>query len=161
MKPLRVLLKPTALIMASVMLAMSMPIKTAGARLIRTEEVIQKTKGQSRRDRLKNFLQQESVRIQMTTLGIEPSEAKERVDALSDVEVEQIAGYLDTLPAGQGIGTVLLISLLVGAVISAVLIIYYWLAVTYTEAGREKEVRGAAAQGYELNPKFSVMRLSW
>ena len=55
------------------------------------------------------------------SLGVDPNEAAARVAALSDVQVREIAGQLDQLPAGQSA---------VGAVLGAILIIFLILLVT-------------------------------
>lgn len=52
------------------------------------------------RDQVKGFLARAEARVELEALGVEPSAALARVDALSDEEVAQLAGRLDQLPAG-------------------------------------------------------------
>lgn len=43
------------------------------------------------------------VRQAMVDLGVDPDEARLRVASLSDVELQQLDGQLDSLPAGGGV----------------------------------------------------------
>jgi hypothetical protein len=63
----------------------------------------------------------EDVQRQLVILGVDPEEAARRVAGLSDTEIQQIAGRLDQLPAGEGT---------VGAIIGAAVIIFLVLLVT-------------------------------
>ncbi|MEJ8567156.1 PA2779 family protein [Elongatibacter sediminis] len=40
------------------------------------------------------------VRDELVAMGVDPAAALERVDALSDAELQQLAGQLESLPAG-------------------------------------------------------------
>jgi hypothetical protein len=42
------------------------------------------------------------VIAELVALGVDPDEARLRLAALSDEEIERIAGKLDALPAGEG-----------------------------------------------------------
>jgi hypothetical protein len=55
------------------------------------------------RDKVSAFVQRQDVRQQMIALGVDPAEAVARVASLSDPEIRQIAGQIDSLPAGQGV----------------------------------------------------------
>jgi len=106
----------TALIMAAVMFMVSIPVNAAKAGLVKTEEVIDQSVVKANRERVRDFLQRKDVLREMTRLGIRPEEAERRVDALTNAEVAQIAGYLDNAPAGQSavvafLGVVLIIFL--------------------------------------------------
>lgn len=67
------------------------------------------------------FLDRDEVRERIVALGVDPTEAAARVNALSDAQVAEIADELDRLPAGQSA---------LGAVIGAMLIIFLILLVT-------------------------------
>jgi len=54
----------------------------------------------STRERLEALLSRDEVRAGLERYGVSPSEAKARVDALSDEELERVAARLDSLPAG-------------------------------------------------------------
>ena len=84
------------------------------AAMIGTGQAIANVEAQ--RDKVNGFVARADVQTQLAALGMDPAVAGERVNALTDDEVQQIAGKIDTLPAGADGGlvvTVLLIVLLV------------------------------------------------
>lgn len=91
-----------------------LPFSTQAA-LIGTDEVVKQAQTQSERDKVRNFVARADVQKELQTYGVNPQTAKERVDALTDMEVRQIAGKLDALPAGASgaIETVAIVGLLV------------------------------------------------
>lgn len=92
-----------ALPLAVLMLALSMPMGTARAALVGTEQVIGSAEAEVERARIGVLLAREDVRQHMRTMGVDPDEAAARLDGLSEAEIKQVAARLDTLPAGQGI----------------------------------------------------------
>jgi hypothetical protein len=120
MNSIRQLRRGVALLLAVVMLAISMPLGTARAAVVTTDEVLAES-GATDRERVLAFLDRADVRQQIVALGVDPAEAAARVAALSDAQVREIAGQLDQLPAGQSA---------VGVVVGAVLIIFLVLLVT-------------------------------
>jgi len=68
----------------------------AQAGLVSTESV--STAGS--RERVAVFLERADVQLQMEAMGVSPQEVKMRVAALSDAEVANLAGKIDTMPAG-------------------------------------------------------------
>jgi hypothetical protein len=121
MNAIRRLRRGVALVVATAMLVVSMPLGAARAALVSTEQMLEGHAGTADRARVLGFLQREDVRAQVVTLGVDPDEAAARVAALSDDQVRAIAGQLDRLPAGQSA---------VAAVIGAALIIFLVLLVT-------------------------------
>ncbi len=84
-------------------LAATLPVRQAMAGLVPTDRVLAETYGDAdTRARVETFLGREDVQAQLTALGVDPAEARARVAALSQAEVDAIAGKIDTLPAGQG-----------------------------------------------------------
>ena len=87
----------------------------AGAGIIGTQTVIQQQRD-ARLDRVGAFLAREEVRDQLISLGVDPVQAEERVQALSDGELAVIGKRIDDLPAGasaiQIIGVVFLVLLI-------------------------------------------------
>ena len=55
-----------------------------------------------------SVLEREDVRAQLQGLGVSPAEVKARVAAMTDEEVAQLAGQIETLPAGGDILGILL-----------------------------------------------------
>jgi hypothetical protein len=66
---------------------------------------------------IQSDLARDEVRHALITLGVDPQQAQARVSSLSDTELNQLAGELETLPAG---GDVLA---LIGAVFVVLLIL--------------------------------------
>jgi hypothetical protein len=52
------------------------------------------------RSRVLNILDREDVLAQLSVHGVNPADVKARVAAMSDDEVAQLAGQIDSLPAG-------------------------------------------------------------
>lgn len=90
------------LLIASV-LSLSLPMQAAYAGMIGVDQIAQSEQLQSQRDRIKSFLDREDVAKAMQAKGLDADTAKSRVDALTDQEVQQVAGKIDTLPAGGDI----------------------------------------------------------
>src|SRR5262245_57316010 len=65
------------------------------------------------RERVAQFLERADVQRQMESLGVSPQDVKARVAALSDAEVANLAGKIDTLPAGGDIGNIIFLGILV------------------------------------------------
>jgi hypothetical protein len=116
----RRLRRGVALLLAMVMLAISMPLGTARAAVVTTDQVLAES-GATDRERVLAFLGRVDVRDQIVALGVDPAEAAARVAALSDAQVREIVGQIDQLPAGQSA---------VGVVVGAILIIFLVLLVT-------------------------------
>lgn len=115
------LIRATALTMAVVMVVISMPLGSAQAGLVSTEQMLAEPTVAQARDRVEAFVARDDVRAQMVALGVDPREAADRVGSLSDGEVLRIAGQLDELPAGQSA---------IGAVVGAALVIFLVLLIT-------------------------------
>jgi len=107
--------------LAVLMVLTTVPMGLAQAKMVTTDEVIGQSTPSDDRERVRNFLMREDVQEQLTLLGVDPEEAAQRVAGLSDEEIEQIAGRLDELPAGEGA---------LGAVIGAILVIFLVLLIT-------------------------------
>ena len=52
------------------------------------------------RDKVLGFVARADVQKQMETLGLTPANAADRVNAMTDEEVQRVAGKIDSLPAG-------------------------------------------------------------
>ena len=107
--------------LAILMAVMTLPAGLAQAKMVPTDQVIEQSTSSDDRTQVRDFLAREDVQRQLTLLGVDPEEAASRVAGLSDAEIQQIAGQLDELPAGEG-G--------VGVVVGAILIIFLVLLVT-------------------------------
>lgn len=113
MKNIRLFLKPVGLFLAVFMLLISGPCQSAMAAMIGTESVINADRAQNAREYLKSLLAREDVRNALVSQGIDPVEAKNRFDSLTDEEATRVADQLQALPAGGGFFTTLLIVVLI------------------------------------------------
>jgi hypothetical protein len=76
-------------------MAIGMPLP-ASAEIVTTDRI----QAVGDRDKVKDFFDRAEVRAQMEGLGVDRDAARARVDALTDEEVQNVAGRIDTLPAG-------------------------------------------------------------
>ena len=83
----------------------------AAARLIGTEEAARTEAAVAGtpvdRDALRALFERDDVRRQLEALGVDPRQARERVDAMTDGEIERLAGQVGALPAGGDGGSIL------------------------------------------------------
>ena len=115
MKLIRKKLKPVSVGVAVLMLCVCMPVHSVLAAMIETETVMDTARGQEAREYLNQLLAREDVQAALIARGIDPLEAKARVNSLSDAEVIVIADQIEQLPAGGDsfLGIVLGIAILV------------------------------------------------
>ena len=110
MKKIHMFLKPVGLFLAVFMFILSGPYQSAMAAMIGTESVVNSDRSQNAREYLNSLLAREDVRNGLASQGIDPLEAKNRLDSLSDEEAVRVADQLQELPAGgDGFFTVLLV----------------------------------------------------
>jgi len=72
----------------------------AQASIMATDDVISASAATANRESVSSFLARDDVRQAMQGQGISPQAASERVNAMSDAEVAQLAGRVDQAPAG-------------------------------------------------------------
>lgn len=119
--------KTIAATIAAALFVTSLPIGAARAGLVTTAQVVEQRTAASDRERLAAILVRDDVRQQMEALGVDRDEALARLASLSDQEVQQIAGQLDELPAGQ---SVLVGVLVVAGIVLLALVITDLLGIT-------------------------------
>lgn len=118
---MRIFKKLVATAMAVLMVMSVVPIGLTQAKMVTTDQVLEHADPGSDQKRVESFILREDVQRQLVLQGINPEEAASRVASLSNGEIQQIAGRLDELPAGEGA---------VGAVVGAILIIFLVLLIT-------------------------------
>ncbi|MCK5157546.1 MAG: PA2779 family protein [Candidatus Heimdallarchaeota archaeon] len=92
----------------------------AHAAMVNTAEILKQNQQNLARKRINMFLDRSEVHKHLVAWGVNPEEAKARVDSLTDQEIEKIAARIDQLPAGGGLG----------AIVGAALIVFIVLLVT-------------------------------
>ena len=95
--------------------ALGLPIPAVQAELVATDRVeTTRQDGLSGRELLGSLLDRADVRAALERQGVTADDAKARVNALSDDEVERLAARFDSLPAaGNGFESVLWLGFLV------------------------------------------------
>ncbi len=99
-------------LLACTMLLSSLPMN-AQAGIVGTEETLAPRLEASLGDRARvdGFLAREDVQQALLSNGISPQAAAERVKAMSDAEVAELAGQVDQAPAGGLIGAIVFVFL--------------------------------------------------
>ena len=101
------------LVVSTIVLPYSAPTQAA---MIGTGQAIGSVEAQ--RGKVQSFVARADVQSQLAALGVEAAAVSGRVNALTDDEVQQLAGRIDSLPAGADISTaglllVLIVTLLI------------------------------------------------
>ena len=102
MEIIRKISKPAAIFLAFHMLMLSGLYQSVSAAMIGTESIINVDRGQNPRDYLNNLLAREEIQAALISQGIDPQEAQDRIDNLSDDEIGKFVHEMDQLPAGAG-----------------------------------------------------------
>lgn len=117
---IRLLAKPLCVVLIVCFVMVDVGLRPAQAQMISTETVAALESSGEARERVAAFLAREDVETAMISHGVAPEEVRNRIAALSDVEIQKIAGQIDQLPAGASFGTV----------VGAVLFVFIVLLVT-------------------------------
>ena len=96
---LRKLRKTIGLLVMSAMLSLSLSAPGYAA-MVGTEDILAADSVAQERDYIREMLNRDEVQDQLTSLGVDPAEAQQRVDAMTEEEVQMLAGQLEEMPAG-------------------------------------------------------------
>ena len=113
-------LKPTSIFLAILFLLVPAYYQSVSAAMIGTETMLTPDRNQITRDYLHDLMSREDAKKMLAARGINPPEAKARIDSLSDDELEMISQKINDLPTG---GDATGFILIVGAVIIIVIIL--------------------------------------
>jgi hypothetical protein len=92
------------------------PMQFANAGMIGTDQIASAA-SQADRNTVLQFLGRDDVTSQMQSLGVDPATVKDRVAAMTDQEVQSIAGKIQSMPAGADDTGVIILILVVAAVV--------------------------------------------
>lgn len=81
-------------------------VSVAQAKLVATETIVREEAYQINRVQVLEALDREDVQQKLVEMGVDPSEARLRIAALSDAELEQAAKRIQSDPTGEGPGIV-------------------------------------------------------
>lgn len=96
----------TALLLATTVLP-------AHASLVGTGAILTEARADTDRAGLLALLDRDEVRAELVRLGVDPAEARQRVERMTDAEIAELRAHLDELPAGAGPGTLVHAALVV------------------------------------------------
>jgi hypothetical protein len=94
------------------------PFQMANAAMVGTDQAVAASTAQQDRAHVLAVLDRGEVAGSLQRFGLDPAQAKERVNAMTDAEVGTLAQRIDSLPAG-GIsdgGAILLIVIIAGVI---------------------------------------------
>lgn len=102
-------MNPFKRFVASVLIAsttlMGLPL-TAQASIVSTDESMSVASADANRDKVTAFLGREDIRSALQAQGVSSDAATDRVKAMSDAEVSQLASRVDQAPAGGILGLI-------------------------------------------------------
>jgi len=102
LETIRKISKQAAIFLAFHLLMLSGFYQSVSAAMIDTESVINVNRSQNPRDCLNNLLARKEIQAALIAQGIDPQEAQERIDNLSDDEIGKFVHEMDQIPAGDG-----------------------------------------------------------
>ena len=121
MHSLRQKRKSIAVLVIITLSAFSIISAPAHAVMVNTAEILKQNQHNLACERINMFLDRSEVQKHLVAWGVNPEEAKARVDSLTDQEIEKIAARIDQLPAGGGA---------LGTIVGAALVIFIVLLIT-------------------------------
>jgi hypothetical protein len=77
---------------------------SAHAGMISTDQVVSVATDQANRDKVRDFVSRTDVVQQFQAMGLTAATAQDRTNAMTQEEINRIAGKIDTLPAGADSG---------------------------------------------------------
>jgi len=118
---LKKIMRPVSLLLVVSFCLLNFNIPNAQAKMVGTDTMIAEQQALDQQAQVADFMAREDVKQIMTQYGVDPVEAQQRVDSLSDEELAEIASSIDQLPAGGG-G--------IGVVVGAAVLIFLVLLIT-------------------------------
>lgn len=103
-----------------VLCILALPFQSVQAAMVGTEQVAAAMQTQQDREKVRDFIARADVQQQLQSMGIKADAAQDRAAALTDEEVQKIAGRIDALPAGASNGWG------IAAVVIVIALIVYW-----------------------------------
>ena len=124
--------KPTSIILVTLFLMVPAFQKTISAAMVGTEIMLAQDRDPDTRGYLQDLFSRKDVQGKLVLLGIDPDEARARVESLSDEELATLAPILADLPAG-GDGTGFAVILFMVIMLIAIAVEYFSDVKTFPE----------------------------
>ena len=121
MKLIRQRSKSASVFLITLMVLLTFPYQSVLAAMIETDATLGITvQGQEARNTIKSILAREDIQAVLKAQGIDPLEARARVDSLTDAEAVRLADQIEELPAGGSFLIGLLVAVGIIVVILAI-----------------------------------------
>jgi len=88
--------------------------------IVTTDQLIQEQFEVLNKTSLVAMLDRDDVRQQLVERGVDPEYARARIASLSDAQIDELKGSIDTLPAGSSVVAILIAVLLVLVILDIV-----------------------------------------
>ena len=111
--------RPTAIILTITLMLVSNVYQSASAAMIATEKMLRAENTTASRAFLHQVVERQDVKEALIAQGVDPQEAHNRIDSLTDDEVDRVYGMIDDLEAGQGV--IIFSMIIVGVIIATFL----------------------------------------
>jgi hypothetical protein len=118
---LKKIMRPVSLLLVVSFCLLNFNVPNAQAKMVGTEAVIAGQQAADQRAQVADFMAREDVKQIMTQYGVDPIEAQQRVNSLSNEELANLANSIDQLPAGSSA---------VGVIVGAAVLIFIVLLIT-------------------------------
>lgn len=106
--------KPTAIVLAILFLMFSVCQQAVTAAMLGTEVMLASDHNPDTRNYLRDLLSRKDIQRELVLFGIEPDEARARIEGLSDEELAVVAPILADLPAGgDGTGFAVIVTMVI------------------------------------------------
>ena len=112
------IMKPTVYLLVVVFTIFSVLLPPARAALVPTAQAVSAINTEQTRSQLHVLIDRADVQAQLEVWGVDPQEARARVDTLSDQELKNLSARMDQMPAGEGA-----IGIIVGAALVVILVL--------------------------------------
>lgn len=107
------IVKPTVYLLVVVFSIFSVLLPPARAALVPTAQAVSAKDTEQTRYQLRVLFDRADVQTQLEAWGVDPQEARARVDTLSDQEMENLSARMGQMPAGSSaLGTIAVVSLI-------------------------------------------------
>ncbi len=111
-----------SLFLALIFTTMTIDSSFAQSRMISTSAIVEGVSLRQEREKVITFIQGEEIQKQMIKMGIDPTEAVQRVASLSQKEIQLLSSEIDKAPAGGDFG--------VGSIVGAAVFVFIVLLIT-------------------------------
>lgn len=105
-------MRPQSLLAWLLVPCLALSTMPARAEMIGTAQLLAPS-ADTQRERVDAFLARADVRQHFEVLGVDPVDAAQRVASLTDAELQELSGHIDSLPAGAGALEIVLIIILI------------------------------------------------